>query len=424
LRPIVSEPFSLPFRDQATMVLFTPRQLGFNGDVYPLIMKWDDVGKEVTQELTNMEKSEKDVRNKAKELAEKLPDPRKKAEAIYRYIQQSITSSDLSGVYLGRTGDEIMTAKRGDPDEINALFYLMLKEVKVDSDLILVATKNWQTLTGAFPNLGQFSRLVTRLNFKDGAVFADPADAAAPFGELPWFDRDVHGLAVKGTKVQETVIPAGTADDNVSTEKWTMHVAKDWTAEGDSELDLKGAEAIDFRADLTETAPQKLEQRLTDLFAYGNSDAEVTQVTHPEFRDTSQPFVLKAHVRQRLTNESGPGELLLNPWLGDQYERPRFTTTVRHSAVRFYNPERRISTSVWQLAPEIKIEQLPKEVKIDNDFGGFSRSCTQNDATVTCTRAFYLKKVLLSTNAEYLNAKKFFDDIAKDDQEVIILRQQ
>ena len=424
LQPILSEPFSLPYRDLATMIIFTPNQLGFGGDVYPLITKWDDVGKEVTEELTNMQKSDKELRNKAKELVEKLPDPRKKAEAIYKYLQQNITSSNLAGVALGRPGDEILSAKRGDPDEINALYFLMLKEVKVDSDMVLVATQNWQTLLRAFPNRSQFSRIITRLNFKDGAVFADPADSAAPFGEVPWFDRGVQGLAVKGSKVQDALIPAGTMDDNVSTEKATMHIAKDWTTEGDSEIELKGAEAIEFRADLMGTAPQKLEQRLTDIFAYGNSDADVTQITHPEFRDSSQPLLLKAHLRERLTNETGPGGLLLNPWMTDQYERPRFTTSVRHSVVRFNNPEKRISTSTWQLAPEIKVEHLPKEVKIENDIGGFSRSCTQNDATVSCTRTFYLKKLLLSTNAEYINAKQFFDEIAKDDQEVIVLRQQ
>jgi Domain of Unknown Function with PDB structure (DUF3857)/Transglutaminase-like superfamily len=424
LRPILSEPFSLPYRDLATMIIFTPSQLGFGVDVYPLITKWDDVGKEVTEELTNMEKIDKEPKNKAKELAEKLPDPRKKAEAIYKYIQQNITSSDLAGVYLGRTADEILSAKRGDPDEINALFVLILKEVKIDSDMVLVATRNWQTLVRGFPNRSQFSRIVTRLNFKDGAVFADPADAASPFGDVPWFDRGVQGLAVKGSKVQEAVIPAGTVDDNVSTGKTTMHIAKDWTTEGDSEIELKGAEAIEFRADLMQEAPEKLERRLTDIFAYGNSDAEVTQIAHPEFRDSSQPFVLKAHLREKLTNETGPGGLLLNPWMGDQYQQPRFTTNVRHSAVRFNNPEKRISTSVWQVAPEIKVEQLPKEVKIENDLGGFSRSCTQNDATVTCTRTFYLKKLLLTTNFEYLSAKKFFDEIAKDDQEVIVLREQ
>jgi hypothetical protein len=424
LRPILSEPFSLPYRDLTTMIIFTPSQLGFGGDVYPIITKWDDVGKEVTEEFTNMQKSEKEARNKAKELAEKLPDPRKKAEAIYKYTQQNITSSDLAGVALGRPADEIMSAKRGDPDEINALFVLMLKEVKVDSDMVLVATQNWQTLVRGFPNRSQFSRIITRLNFKDGAVFADPADSAAPFGEVPWFDRGVQGLAVKGSKVQEAVIPAGAVDDNVSNGKTTMHVGKDWTTEGDTEIELKGAEAIEFRADLQGEAPEKLEQRLTDIFAYGNSDAEVTQIAHPDFRDSSKPFVLKAHLREKQNNETGPGGLLLNPWMGDQYQRPRFTTNVRHSAVRFNNPEKRISTSTWQMAPEIKVEQLPKEVKIENDLGGFSRSCMQNEATVTCTRTFYLKKVLLTTNVDYLNAKKFFDEIAKDDQEVIVLRKQ
>ena len=115
---------------------------------------------------------------------------------------------------------------------------------------------------------------------------------------------------------------------------------------------------------------------------------------------------------------------MLNPWLGDQYERPLFKTTVRHSAVRFNNPEKRISTSTWELAPEIKVEQLPADVKVENDLGGFSHSCVRNGATVTCTRTYYLKKMLLRTNSEYLNAKKFFDDIAKQDQEVIVLRRQ
>jgi hypothetical protein len=81
-------------------------------------------------------------------------------------------------------------------------------------------------------------------------------------------------------------------------------------------------------------------------------------------------------------------------------------------------------TTTWQLAPEIKAEQLPKDVKLENDIGGFSHSCAQNSNTVTCTRTYYLKKMLLQTTVEYLNAKKFFDDIAKQDQEVIVLRQQ
>ncbi len=424
LHPIRKEPYSVPFRDQATMVLFTPHELAFSGQVFPIITKWDDVGKEVSQQFGNMEKSQKDAKNKAKALAEKLPDARKKSETIYKYLQQNVTSSNLIGVYLGRTADELLTSKRGDPDEINALFVMMLREVKVDADMVMVATQNWQTLARGFPNFSQFSRILTRVNLKEGVVFADPAEPAAPFGELPWFDRGVTGLAVKGSKVQEAVIPAGTADDNLSVTKISMQVGRDWKAEGDAEINMKGTEAIDFRGDLLEESPEKMERRLTDYFGYGHADAVVSNIAHPDIRDSSQQLVIKAHLRQKLTDESGPGELLVNPWLDDQYNSPVFKARERHSAVRFDGPEKRVSTSEWKLAPEIKVEQLPKEVKIENDLGGFSHSCDQSGNTVTCTRAFYLKKTQLQTNVEYLNARKFFDEIAKNDQEVMVLRGQ
>lgn len=424
LRPIQSEPFSPPYRDLATMVIFTPRQLGFSGQVYPIITKWDDVGQEIKRELDKMEQSSKEAKNKARELAEKLPDQQKKAEAIYSYIQQNVTSSDLGGVNLGRTADEILSAKRGDPDEINALFILMLREVKIDADMVLLATRNWQILVGNFPNFSQFSRIITRVNFREAPVFVDPADAASPFGELPWFDRGVQGLAVKGNKVQPATIPDGTVDENLSTMKVAMQIAKDWSVEGDEEVALKGTEAIDLRADLLEDAPEKQEQTLTDFFAFGHSDAEVSKIEHPQFRDTAQPLVLKAHFREKLTNEAGPGELLLNPWMNDRYERPLFKTTVRRSEVRFTHLEKRVSACSWQLAPEIKVEQLPKEMKIEDDMGSFSHSCAQAGATITCTRTYVLKKQRLQTNTEYLNAKKFFDEIAKQDQEVIVLREQ
>jgi transglutaminase-like putative cysteine protease len=422
LHPIRREPYSVPFRDQATMVLFTPRELAFGGEVYPIITKWDDVATQMSRQFGDMEKSEKEAKNKAKELAGNLPDPRKKAEAIYKYLQQNITSSNLMEVYLGRTADELITSKRGDPDEINALFVIMLREVKVDADMVLVATQNVQTLVRGFPNVSQFSRIVTRVNLKDGVVFADPAEPAAPFGELPWFDRGVMGLAVKGSKVQEAAIPAGTPEDNLSVTKVSLQVGRDWKAEGDAEIDLKGIEAIDFRGDLLEESPEKVEQRLTDYFGYGHADSIVSNIAHPDIHDSSQQFVIKAHVLQKLSDESGVDELLLNPWLDDQYNSPFFKASERHSIVRFDGPEKRVSTSEWKLAPEIKIEQLPKEVKIDNDLGGFSHSCTQNGNTVTCTRAYYLKKTLLQTNVEYLSARKFFDEIAKNDQEVMVLR--
>ena len=370
LRPIQSEPFALPYRDLATMVIFTPREMAFGNGVYPIIEKWDDVATEITS-MNAMEKSDKEAKNKTKEITESVQDPRKKAEAIYKYIQQNITSSNISGVSLGRTADDIVKGKRGDPDEINALFSTMLKEAKIESDMVLVATQNWQTLVRGFPNFSQFSRIITRVNFKT-VVFADPSDPGAAFGELPWFDRGIMGLAVKGSKVQEATIPTGTPDDNVSVTKTTVQVAKDWTAEGESEINLKGAEAMNFMIFWRNY------RRKTGTVAAQRGPLHRRRVPTliPVSKDSSQPFILKAHLREKLISEGDASGLLLNPWLNDQYEQPLFKASVRHSAVRFNTPEKRVSTSTETPAGD-QGDQLPKEIKIENDLGGFSHSCAQ-----------------------------------------------
>jgi hypothetical protein len=424
LRPIRREPFSVPFRDQATTVLFTPSELSFQDQVYPIIKKWDDVAAEVLHQFDEMSKHNKQVRDKAKELAAKISNDRGRAETIYKFIQQNVTSSELLGVFMGRSADDVLTGKRGDPDEINSMFVMMLKELKIDADIVLVAAQNWQSLTPQFPNMSEFSRVVTLVNLKEGAIFADPASPSAPFGELPWFEKGITGLAIKGKKIEQVSIPAGKPEDNLSVTKATFQLSHDWKAEGDVSIQVTGAEAIDFRGDLTEEAPAKMEQRLADYFAFGHSDAIVSNIAHPDLQDSSQPFLLKAHLQEKLANEAGPGEVLLNPWLDDQYQTPLFKATERHSAVRFYNPEKRVSTTTWQLPEGIKIEQLPKEVNLANDLGDFSHSCTQKGSTVSCTRTFVLKKMLLKTTLEYANARKFFDEIAKNDQEVILLREQ
>src|SRR6185295_11962730 len=113
--------------------------------------------------------------------------------------------------------------------------------------------------------------------------------------------------------------------------------------------------AIRFRSDLLDETPEKVEERLADYFTYGHTDANVSAITHPSFRDSAAPFVMKARLQETLSDELSPDKLLLNPWLADQYVTPIFKASERHSAVRFDNPERRVSTSSWQLPAEIKV---------------------------------------------------------------------
>ena len=424
LRPVRREPYGVPFRDQSATVVFSPYQLAFSNQLIPIITSWNDVGTIVARWVTDMSKKDSVAKSQAKEVAEKLPGDRQRAEAIYEYLQRNIVSNNVNGVAPARTADEIIESKRGDPDEINALFVFMLKEAKIDANPVLLAGKDWQTLATNFPNLSQFSRLITQVNLKEGAVFVDAAEAAAPFGVLPWPEAGVTGLLLKGTKLQQVQIPGGAPEDNQLVAKVAIQLSPDWTLHGDEEVDFKGAEAIDFRAELLREAPEKLDDRLTDYFAHGEAEATVSDIAHPDLRDSTQAFVLKAKLQAKLVDESAPSELLLNPWIADRFSSPLFKTAERRSMVRFDYPEKRVSTSTWTLPPQIKAASLPVDVNMEHSVGSFSHSCVQSGNTVTCTRTFVLKKMQLADMNEYLSAKNFFDAVAKHDQEVIVLRGQ
>jgi Domain of Unknown Function with PDB structure (DUF3857)/Transglutaminase-like superfamily len=421
LAPIREEVYGLPFGDQACAVLFTPFELAFNGQTFPIIQKWNDVATLINSIFQDAIKKSSHAKDQAKRLAGKSSDERQRAEAIYRFVQQAIASSGAGGVLPSRVVDEVLDDKRGDPDEINALFITMLREVKLDADPVLIATRDSQTLTGRFPNISEFTRMVTRIRFKDGVVLADPGEPAAPFGELPWFEQGLTGLAINGNKAEEAVIPLTTPENNATTIKLTSQIHDDGAVEAQLETALTGAGALGVRSDFQEEPDEKLEQALIDYLDMGLPDTEMTAIEHSDFKDPTQPLVLKAMVHYSLLDQAGPAEILLNPWVADRYRTPMFSSTERQSAVRFDYPRTHRSTSIWKLPEGMRVQGLPKPVQLSTDLADFSHSCTQQEKVVTCTRAFSLKKMSIEDMAQYRSAKQFFEEIARHDQEVIIL---
>ena len=55
LRPVRDEPFAVPFRDRAVLVMFSPAEVVFSGQVIPIIKRWDDVAEQVSRMVTEHE---------------------------------------------------------------------------------------------------------------------------------------------------------------------------------------------------------------------------------------------------------------------------------------------------------------------------------------------------------------------------------
>ena len=164
-----------------------------------------------------------------------------------------------------------------------------------------------------------------------------------------------------------------------------------------------------------------MEQAIWDYLDMGLPENEFSGLKYPDFKDTTRPAVLSANIRYRLVDESGPGQLLLNPWAAGRGSIPAFTASERKSAVRFDFPKTRLSTSTWNLPEGVTIEELPAEVAIANELGEFTSSCAEQEGRIICRRKFVLNKMVLQNTAEYMRAKQFFEQVARHDQDVILL---
>lgn len=431
--PVREEPFAPPFRDQTLTILFAPvsdTTAGF-GYYYErsLIDSWDSVGRVVWYMCAAASKKGKAAKNKAHELADHIPDEGAKLEAIYQFVQQNISSSGLQGVLVNRGADEVLASRHGDPDEINALFLTMLEEVKIKAHPLLLAARNWQSVVKAFPNFSQFSRIIAVVEVNGVSRVADPADPAAPFGEVPWYEQGIFALLVRQDNQKNVTAawgstPIGSPEHNATEHKLTSEILPDWNVRTEFQANFRGAPAVEKRRVLLEENREKINDILVEFFGMGLPGVEVTDIQHPDFRIPLQQLSVKALVKHQSMEEAGPGQHLVNPWIADRFETPMFKATERYAAVLFPYTEARSSTSVWRLPASIGAEQLPKEVHLSSDLAEFSHSCAQESETVTCNRKFTLKKLVLQTAEEYHDAKALFEQIARADQEVMVLHEK
>jgi hypothetical protein len=228
-------------------------------------------------------------------------------------------------------------------------------------------------------------------------------------------------LSARGDKGQFVEIPAGMPNDNVSLTRYTLKLSPDWDLEGDVQADLKGTGAISMRTDLVGETPERLQTNVSRYFGFGSADDTVSKITHPDFQDSSKPFVIQAHV-ERPSSGPATSEMILNPWMADPGRTPAFKSSQRQSFLMFESPRTDTTISVWNLPTGVRVEKLPAEVNLRSDMADYSHSCAQSAGAVTCTRTFTLKKTLDMDPKRFSDERKFFDEVAQDDEQLLLLR--
>ncbi len=190
LPPVPDEPSRLPFPDVASWALFLPREYAFSGRIYDFFKDWRatvDVAEGSGKYGYKGARGDASAtKSRAKKLAASAASPRARAESLYRFVRDEITTQPYYGVMVGdHSCDQTLKEQQGDYADKALLLQGMLKAIKVDSSLGWVRPRNRGRTQKRIPTPYQFDKILVVAELDGQQVFLDPSDPDLPFGNLP-----------------------------------------------------------------------------------------------------------------------------------------------------------------------------------------------------------------------------------------------
>lgn len=110
----------------------------------------------------------------------------KKANAIYKYIQDHYTWNGDYKIYKDVSIKDLIKNKSGNVSSINILLHNLLKEANIDAKPVLMSTRTNGFPTKIYPVISDFNYLIVQVTIDGKTYLLDATDDYLSFGEIPF----------------------------------------------------------------------------------------------------------------------------------------------------------------------------------------------------------------------------------------------
>jgi hypothetical protein len=335
--------------------------------------------------------------------------------------QHSTAEEKAQGFKEVQTTDDIWTRKRGNDDQLTALFVAMARAAGMKAYLADVTNRDRSLFLKNFLNMNQLDDAIAIVNVDGKEQYFDPGSRYCPYQHLAW----KHTLA-QGIRQTEAGTDFATTESDPYTFSRTQRVAdlaidQQGALSGTIKMTYTGAPALRWRQRALEGDAASLEREVrTSVERLMPHGVEVKVTSIDKLEDYEQPLVANLEVKGTLG--SSTGKRLLLP--GDIFEansKPSFPHEKREIAVYFEYP-RIIQDGVRVKFPATFIvESLPSGDKTTFDKAiAYSMSSESTPTSFTVHRNYTLGGLIFSTE-KYPEMRSFYSKLENKDQESVVL---
>lgn len=357
---------------------------------------WDDVGRWYWDLVREQLVVDDDIRAGVAQALTGLPADASERQKVYAIYEHVVRNTRYVGLEFGIHGykpyrtTEVYSRRFGDCKDKASLLKVMLKEAGIDSNLVLVRTRDQGTLPAAPASLAAFNHAITYVPSLD--LFLDGTAEWSGPEELPEGDQGASVLVVTdGKGGQYRTIPVSTATANVRTIRQKVALSSDGSAEVQHRVLVTGANAagIRYQFQSAESRAERMAEALAGIFP----GLEVDGVEAPGLAEIGKPVELGARLSvPTWARAEGQGRRFhalgrtfgFAPGLAGQAQR-------RHELV-LEVPTTEVHHLEYTLPSGHRFAHTPADKRIDTPVGKFSLQVTATDDGATVDTELVLPK--------------------------------
>lgn len=383
---------------------------------------WTEFGKWYNEKiLTGTTDLPEATKAKIKALVGVETDPIKKAQIIYKYVQEK---SRYVSIQVGIGGWKPMLANDvdrlgyGDCKALSNYTKALLSVVDVPSyNVVLYGNPRKRDIDADFVSM-QGNHMILAVPNKDKYIFLECTSQVDPFGYQGTFtdDRDVLVVKPEGGEIVHTKIYEDA--DNLQVSKGGYSISENGDFSGKIGIVSEGSQ-YNQKFNNDKLSPTEMETFYKDYWSTINN-LKIKKIT---FKNDVDKVIFTENAEIAAVNY---GKLSANKMMFALNAFNPLTQSVKRIRNR-KNPleVQRGSVDVDEieiaLPVAFSIEYLPENVEIKGKFGEYKTEIIKKDNnTIVYKRKFFLKKGLY-TNKEYDEFRLFMEQISRNDNAKIIL---
>jgi len=356
-----------------------------------------------------------------KEVVAKINSEAKTDEAkmnmAFNFIKKHMKWNEYNNKYVSSTLRKAFKDKKGNVADINLMLVLLLKELGLNSDPLILSTRNNGIIFPTQPNISKFNYVVAKISLNDTDYLLDASEPLCPCKILPF--RCINGqgrlISEKGSKWI----------DLNSRMPYKHIVSGKLTLTDDNELVGSIVDAHQGYAALSTRKhfEDKTVDELTTSLEEDNQGLSLENFEIINLNDIEKTLQTNAEVE--ITDKvADAGDLIyLNPMLYEQTMKNPFTLEERKYPVDYGHSYYKLYCLEINLPEGYTLESKPDNMRmaLPNKAGSYTYSIQVLDGKIKLLSRFIITKPLFGFN-EYPNLKEFYKLMVAKQAEMLILK--